>query len=209
MKFIYFVILFFSCAWISQAQTNVNTNGVEAILALVTTNPPPPSPRLTPARGPITIQTAGPAVFDWNGHWATYSDDVRVTNGEMTLTCEWLKTNLPQNGEQVTNIIAETNVVINFINKDGQPTQGTGTNAVYSFHVQSGVTNETITLTGNPPRIQQGQNYMTSSNIVYDLVTGLVHFNGPVQGYWAGTNSLAGTNSAAFKTNSPAKPKLF
>ena len=211
MKLIYFVILFFFGVWLSQAQTNVNTNGVDAILALVTTNPPAPPPaRFTQTHGPITIEAMGPAVFDWNSHWATYSDNVRVTNGEMTMTCEWLKTDLPQNGEQVTNITAETNVLIDFTDQKGQVTHATGDKAVYYFHVQDGVTNETITLTGNPPIVRQGLNHISGDAIIYNLMTGLVNVNGPVQGaFWPDTNSVAGTNSAGTKTNSPAKPKLF
>ena len=203
MKFLFIAILIFAIGWISCAQTNVSTNGVEAILALVTTNPPPPSTDFIPARGPITIDAAGPAVFDINGHWVTYSDDVRVTNGEMTLTCEWLKHNLPQNGEQITNIIAETNVVINFSDKNGQKTRGTGNKAVYFFQIQNGVTNKTVTLTGHPPKVQMGLSYFTGDSIVYDLMTGLVYAPRGFQGYWQDTNSPAA------KTNQPAKPKLL
>lgn len=209
MKFLHIAILFFAVGWIACAQTNVATNGVEAILALVTTNPPTqpkapnPSAGFMPARGPIMIDAAGPAVFDINGHWVTYSDDVRVTNGEMTLTCEWLRHNLPQNGEEITNIIARTNVVINFTDKNGQKARGTGDQAVYFFHVQNGVTNNTVTLTGNPPRVQEGLTYITGDSIVYDLMTGLVTATGPIQGYWQGTNSPTA------KTNQPAKPKPF
>jgi lipopolysaccharide transport protein LptA len=204
MKFLYFIISFFAMSWISCAQTNANTKGVDALLALVTTNPAPPSSTgFMPARGPIMIDAEGPAVFDINGHAVTYSDDVRVTNGAMTLTCEWLKHNLPQGGEDITNIIAETNVVINFTDKNGQKARGTGDKAVYFYHVQDGVTNKTLTLTGNPPRVQQGLTYISGTNIVYDLMSGLVIANGPIQGYWQDTNSPAG------KTNQPAKPKLF
>jgi hypothetical protein len=108
MKSLFFAILFFAVAWTACAQTNANTNGVNALLALVTTNPPPPSNGFMASRGPITIDAAGPAVFDINGHWVFYSDNVSVTDAQMNLTCQWLKHNLPQNGEQITNILAET-----------------------------------------------------------------------------------------------------
>ena len=211
MKLLYFVISIFAFAWMSHAQTNVNTNGVNAILALVTTNPPAPSPLngLMPTRGPIKIDAAGPAVFDMNEHRVTYSDTVRVTDAQMVLTCEWLEHNLPQNGETITNIIARTNVVIDFTQKDGQKMHGTGDQAIYFFHVQNGVTNDTITLTGNPPMVQEGPNRLTGDAFVYDLMTGLVTTKGPMQGeFWPATNNPAKTNSPVAKTNQPAQMNL-
>jgi len=218
MKLKYFAILFFSCVWISQAQTNVNTNGVDAILALVTTNRPAPPPAagpgagLTRPQGPIKIQAQGEAVFDLNDHWATYSDHVQVTDALMKLTCEWLKSNLPQNStDSVTNIVAETNVVIDFTDKTGQQTHAIGDKAVYYFHVQNGVTNETVTLTKNPPNfpvVQHGQDYITGSNIVYNLVTDFFYVYGPVQAEgWPGTNTPAGLIPTTAKTNQPVQPK--
>lgn len=208
MKYFYFIISFFVFAWISHAQTNVNTNGVNALLALVTTNPPAPSPLngLMPTRGPIKIEAAGPAVFDINGHWVTYSDNVRVTDAQMELTCEWLEHNLPQNGETITNIVARTNVVIDFTQKNGQKAHGTGDKAVYFFHVQNGVTNDTITLTGNPPMVQEGPNQLTGDAIIYDLMTGFVTTKGPIQGeFWPTNSSASKTNLTAAKTNQPAQ----
>lgn len=203
MKILYIVISIFAFGWISCAQTNVATNGVDALLALVTTNPPTPSGGFMPSRGPLTINAAGPAVFDINSRWVTYSDKVRVTNGEMTMTCEWLEHNLPQNEEGITNIIAKTNVVVNFTDKNGRKGRGTGDKAIFFFHVQDGITNKTITLTGNPPKVQTGLTYLTGTNIVYDLMTGMVTANGPISGYFQDTNS------PPEKTNQPAKPKLL
>jgi lipopolysaccharide transport protein LptA len=202
MKYLSIVILFFAFGWISCAQTNVATNGVDALLALVTTNPPAPAPMgFMPAHGPIIIDSAGRAVFDINGHWVTYTDDVRVTNGEWTLTCDWLKLNLPQNGEDPTNITAETNVVTDFLDKSGQKIRGIGDKAVYFYNVQNGVTNKTVTLTGNPPKVRMGLSYFTGDTIVYDLMSGVVYAPSGFRGYYENTNSPAG------KTNQPAKPK--
>ncbi len=222
MKVFYFIILFFACgAVISFAQTNTGTNtaaatnqlhGVQAILALVTTNQPPtptnPPAKSKPAQGPTKIDAVGPAVFDLNNHWVTYRDHVSVTNLQMKLTCEWLMANLPQGNEHVTNIVAETNVVIEYTNEKGEKSRGTGTKAIYSYHVENGVTNEMITLTGTPqqpPLLEKDHNTMTGDPIIYDLVSRQLTIpnNPQIIGY-PDTKSLLGTNSPAVKTNVPA-----
>src|ERR1700722_8362185 len=101
MRFFYFAILMLVGAGTTlRAQTNTSTNPVEAILALVTTNSPAPPATNPPdaykaPHGPLKIDADGPADFDLNGHWVTYRDNVRVTDPQMKLTCEWLEANLP------------------------------------------------------------------------------------------------------------------
>src|SRR5215469_13715759 len=162
MKFLCLVFLTLACGVATlPAQTNTATNGVESILALVTTNHPAADtnqPTQRP-RGPITINSTGPAVFDMENHWVTYSDNVCVTDPEMKLSCQWAKAQFSANWEQPTNVVAQTNVVVDYIDPKGQKGRALGTNAVYLFQVQNGVTNETVTLTGDPPEIQQGPNY--------------------------------------------------
>jgi hypothetical protein len=191
------------------AQTNTGTNastgtnGVDSILALVTTNRPaaPPATNQPAARprGPIFIHSSGPAVVDMENHWVTYSDSVLVTNPEMKLTCEWAKADFPANWEQATNVIAQTNVIIDYIDPKGQKGRALGDKAVYLFQILNGLTNETVTLTGdptnNPPEVEAGSNYMNhqiASSIVYDVRTGKVFFYNPsgiVYPAASGTNS--------------------
>lgn len=186
------------------AQTNAGTNGVDSILALVTTNRPAESPDTNRSaamkpRSPIFIEAAGPAVFDMDNHWVSYRDDVHVTDGQMKLTCDWLMANFPGNGEQPTNIVAETNVIADFTDARGRRERATGNKAVYHYEVQDGTTNETITLTGNPPQIQEGPgftNRLTGNAIVYDLRTRLMTVTEPKGAYYP-TNSPAGTNVQA------------
>jgi lipopolysaccharide transport protein LptA len=195
-----FAIIFFAAGvWVSAAQTNTSTNGVDALLALVTTNHPAASHAGSPtlSRGPMKIDSDGPANFDFNRHWATYCDNVVVSDAQMKLTCEWLGANLPQNGERMTNIVAETNVIMDFVDEKGQQTRALGDKAVYYFHVEGGVTNETVTLTANPPgkpRIEQAQNTMTGDVIVWDRTTDQVHVTGNFRGEYWNTNSASGTN---------------
>lgn len=211
MRILLLVILFFACAvGISSAQTNVSTNAVNAILALVTTNAPPPatnppapgSPEdvFKTARGPISIHSDGPADFDLNRHWTTYRDNVIVTDPQMKMTCEWLEANLPmQSGEHLTNIIATTNVVIDFTDNKGKKTHATGDKAVYIYQLIDGVTNETMTLTGNPPKLERNGGTMTADAIIWDRVGG-VHTTGHFN-FWQNTNAPVTTNGLTLGTN--------
>lgn len=207
MKVFAFVLFCLACGVAAaSAQTNAATNGVDSILALVTTNRPAASTATNqpdPAnqqREPVTISSTGPLIMDMINHWLTYSDHVHVTDGQMKMTCEWLKANFPANGEQIdqpTNIVAETNVVVDFVDTKGQKGRALGDKAVYRFEVLKGVTNETVTLTGNPPKILQGVNYtnsLTGSKFVYDLRTKVWNVEQPSLIYWK-TNSSAGSNS--------------
>lgn len=188
------------------AQTNAGTNGVDAILALVTTNAPPkpkPEPLFKTPRGPLKIESAGPADVDINGHWVTYQDNVRVSDSQMKLMCEWLEANVPlQSSEHVTNIVARTNVVINFIDDKGQKSTATGDKAVYLYQVINGATNETVTLTGNPPSVQEGLSSMTADEIVWNRATGHLSFNGNFKGNFVQeTNAPVATNALTLGTN--------
>jgi lipopolysaccharide transport protein LptA len=219
MKVFYSIILFLGCSiLISTAQTNADTNamtatnqphGVEAILALVTTNHPPTptnSPTQPRMQGPIKISSDGPADFDLNNHWVTYSDHVIVTNAEVRMTCEWLKANLPQTGD-LTNIVAETNVVVDFTDEKGQKSRATGHKGVYFYHVENGVTNQTITLTGTPdkkPKLDQAQGTLTGDSIIWNLVTHHLTIEGSPEGIgFMDSKSPTGTNSPAAMTNVP------
>ena len=131
----------------ANATTNSDTNAVTQILALVTTNPPPPKPKLP---SETVIQADGAADFDQSGHGlrVIYRDNVRVDSPSLKLRCEWLAANLSQTTGHPTNIVAETNVVIDAIDEQGHKMHATGDKAVYSYDLSNGSTNETVTLTG-------------------------------------------------------------
>ena len=112
------------------------------------TNAASQSPRVT------HIDSAS-GFFDGNGHKAVYCGNVRVSDPDMKLACEWLVADLPQSGGHVSHIVAETNVVIDATDSKGRPVHATGEKAVWVYSVENGVTNETITLTGNPQAVPQ------------------------------------------------------
>lgn len=200
MKKIYFIAwLALAGAWILRAQTNApNTNAVAEILALVTTNAPAPPP--TPPRAPTKIDSDS-ADFDLNGRQAIYNGHVRVDSPQMKLTCAQLIVDLPPEGGRINHIVAETNVVIDATDEKGATNNVTSDMAVYDYKMQGLVTNETITLTGNPQIVNtQGTN--TADVIVWDRANGHVHETNP---HMSGEN----LDGAAANTNSSPVPKLF
>jgi len=87
---------------------------------------------------------------------------------------------------------------------------------VYVYNVQDGVTNETVTLTGNA-RIENAKGWLTGEPIVWDRANGSLTAANEHMVFWqnlngetAGTNSpimathsLPTTNSLIIDTNSP------
>jgi lipopolysaccharide transport protein LptA len=117
-------------------------------------------------RGPTLISSAS-ADFDLTGHEATYRGHVRVDDPQMNLVCERLVADVPQAGGHVNHIVAETNVVIDFMDDKGHTNHATSDKAVYVYSEAGGVTNETVTLTGNP-QMENVQGTLTGDVIVWD-----------------------------------------
>lgn len=189
MKTVYLIILFFAAGTaMGFGQTNGMTNSVDAILALATTNSPPPDTNaaVMPAtRGPTSITALGPAECDLNDHWITYCDHVCVSNADVKLTCEWAKAIFPQNWERPTNIVAETNVVIDYIAQNGERTRATGEKVVDVYQVENGRTNDIVTMTGDAlhkPRIEQAKGYFTSDKFIWDRSNGKFLTEGSFEG---------------------------
>jgi lipopolysaccharide export system protein LptA len=166
---------------------------------------------LSMPRGPTLISSAS-ADFDLSGHEATYRGHVRVDDPQMKLACERLIANVPEADEHVNHIVAETNVVIDATDNKGQTHHATGDKAVYIYNVQNGVTNETVTLTGNPqPRVEDTQGIQVADVITWDRANNSFHFDGNYHmvfhqnfnGAMADTNSAA-TNPPPAKTNPPS-----
>jgi lipopolysaccharide export system protein LptA len=92
---------------------------------------------------------------------------VRVDDPQMNLVCERLVADVPQAGGHVNHIVAETNVVIDFMDDKGHTNHATSDKAVYVYSEAGGVTNETVTLTGNP-QMENVQGTLTGDVIVWD-----------------------------------------
>jgi len=117
-------------------------------------------------RGP-TLITSDSADFDLSGHEATYHGHVHVDDPQMNLTCEELVADVPSAGGHVNHIVAETNVVIDFVDNRGHTNHATSDKAVYVYSEQGGVTNETVTLTGNA-QMENADGTLTGEPIVWD-----------------------------------------
>jgi len=191
------------------AQTNTNavvaltTNAAAKVSAPVATNSPRTAPPPKP-RPLILIESDGPAVFDLSGRRAIYHDHVQLDSPEMKLSCEWLAADLPQDGGRVTNIVAETNVVIDATDDKGQKLHAIAARAVYHYGVQDEATNETVTLTGDA-RVENAQGWLTGDYIIWDRAHNrlsvpsnpkmIVREN--LNGLASGTNSPPATNPPA------------
>ena len=156
-------------------------------------------------RAPMLIY-ADSADFDLNGHEAIYRGHVRVDDPAMKLTCALLVADVPQAGGHPNRIVAETNVVIDFTDTKGQTNHATGDKAVYIYNVQNGVTNETITLTGNP-QMENAQGTQAGDVIIWDRASNKIHFDNPHMIFRQNLNGTsADTNppvTAIKTTNSP------
>jgi len=180
------------------AQTNTpNTNAVAEILALVTTNAPPPKPS-PPAMTQIYSDSFD---GDLNGRQAIYEGHVRVDSPQTKLTCARLTVDFPATGGRINHAVAETNVVIDHTDEKGATNHITCDKAVYDYDVQGSVTNDTVTLTGNL-QIVNAQDTNTADVIVWDRANGHIHENNP---HMSGEN-LGG---AGPNTNGLPAPKLF
>jgi lipopolysaccharide export system protein LptA len=123
---------------------------------------------LLTARGPTLISSES-ADFDLAGHEAIYRGHVRVDDPQMKLACEQLTADVPQAGGHVNHLVAETNVMIDFTDNKGQTNHATGDKAVYVYQEQGGVTNESITLTGNPqPQVENAHGLQAGDVIIWN-----------------------------------------
>ena len=163
--------------------------------------PPPP-------RAPTRIDSDNSADFDLNGHQAIFRGHVRVDDPEMKLTCALLVADVPQAGGHPNHIVAETNVVIDFTDAKGQTNHATGDKAVYIYNVQNGVTNETVTLTGNP-QMENAQGTQTGDVIIWDRANNKYPFRQSAHGFPAKSQQrIGGNKSAAGKNESHRRERL-
>jgi lipopolysaccharide export system protein LptA len=185
MKFYCLVALTALCGFSAGAQTN---------------NPAPPA---------LTRIESKVGEFDISGNKAIYHGDVRVNSPEMKLTCERLVADLPPSGGQPNHIVCETNVVIDFTDEHGQTNHVTSEKAVYDFHVQDGVTNETVTLTGGPkPKVENAQSITVADVIVWDRANNRFTFQNQKMIFRQSPNlAPAATNSPPKKTKVLSAPK--
>jgi lipopolysaccharide export system protein LptA len=150
-----------------------------------------------------TLITSESADFDLNGHEATYRGHVRVDDPQMNLACERLVADVPLSGGHVNHIVAETNVVIDFLDNQGHTNHATGDKAVYVYSEQGGTTNETVTLTGNP-QMETDRGTLTGDVIVWDRLNNRLSASNQKMVFHQSFSGAAATNAPEpNKTNPP------
>jgi lipopolysaccharide export system protein LptA len=130
----------------------------------------------------IDITSKG-SYFDGTAYQLVYTDRVVVTDHvKAWLNCERLTVDVPRTGGHPTNIVAETNVVIDFVD-GGQTNHLICEKAVYAYHLSDPITNvvnaitnvayattnETITFTGGPPTLESSESVGTGDKLIYDV----------------------------------------
>ena len=133
---------------------------------------PTTSDALQGLRGNLVINSRT-SEFDLKSNTVVYLGNVRVEATNMLMLCESLTSVLPTQGGRIERVVARTNVVIDLTDEKGQKLHATGEQAVYSYTVSTGQTNETIELTGNP-MLDNPQGTLAGDVITYDLLTGKV-----------------------------------
>lgn len=175
MKIFLIALLAGSCG-LAGAQTN----------APVPKTPPPP-----------TEINSDSADFDLNSRRAIYRGHVEVIDQKIKLKCEWLAVDLPMTGGQPTNIVAETNVVIDYVD-GGQTNHITSAKAVYAYSVANSVTNKIVTFTGDHPRVETAEGWLTGEPLVWDFIHKKFHAANQRGGVNQNFNN-GGTNASGIK----------
>ena len=114
--------------------------------------------------------------FSLKSHLAVYRGHVRVRDPQMNLTCDLLTARLLEHGGQITNIVAQGNVAVDFVDENGQTNHATGDKLVYSYQIESGATNELAVLTGSP-QLDRSRIIVTGDSMVWNRITGLIRVN--------------------------------
>jgi hypothetical protein len=188
--FLLFLLTGCSLAW---AQTNVPAANVSATNA----------PELE-----LVIKALHGAVYDQNTNQIVYFGPVSVTYSNMSLACERLTVKLPGTGGNPTNILAQTNVVVDMVDAEGQRNHITAEQATYSITVLSNavaglVTNELIWIRGGsqPAKLVNTNGYVNADPIVIHVREGTVEFPDFVEMHFRETHGSGnkGTNGLPFK----------
>ena len=113
---------------------------------------------------------------------AVYRNNVRVDDPKMKLTCELLTVEAPEVGQGKFNrAIAETNVVIDWIDQQGLKNHATAEKAVYTYALTNLAvlpatqwqTNALVVLTGNPI-VTNPQRRFEGDPLIWDRVRDIV-----------------------------------
>ena len=150
-----------------------------------------------------TVITSKEMSYSKAARQVIYSGNVRVDDPQMKMTCEQLTADFPESGGHIDRLVAVTNVVMDSVDEKGQSRRATSDMAIYSFKVVNGVTNETVTLTGNA-KLEDTQGSMTGEPIIWDRVNNSIHAVNQVMHLRQNiATALVNTNPPAAASNLP------
>ena len=143
--------------------------------------------------------------FDGNTRQMIYLGHVFVTdNVKSKLHCEQLTVDLPSDFGHPTNIVAETEVVLDVLIK-GQTNHITADKAIYTYSVVTNVpnvivTNEIVTFSGGKPspKVESPQMIMWGDPLVLNVITKSFSGSNYKTIFKETSNSGNGTNSSPF-----------
>ncbi len=110
---------------------------------------------------------------------AIYTGNVRAFYADTRLTCDLLTLHVPKNGERPDYMVAERNVVIDTKDKGGKPMHAVGDKAVYTYSIESGVTNEVMVLSGDAFIRSENGSSMKGDPVIWNLTKGTVNVISP------------------------------
>ena len=134
---------------------------------------PPPETKPEPSAEPDIIITSESASMDFKGGLTIYRGNVKVDDpGKMLLTAALLTIIRPSTN--IESIVAETNVVIDLFDPNGEKTHALGARAVYT------ASNNIVELTGNPS-MENSQGSMTADLIILNRLNNNLDGKGNVK----------------------------
>ena len=159
--------------------------GICLVLSAQTTSQSTPTqaPALvgTSTNGPTTIK-ADSCEIHLISKVAVYHNNVRVDDPKMKLTCELLTVEAPEvDAGKFNRAIAETNVVIDWIDEQGLKNHATAEKAVYTYAMTNLAvlpaiqwqTNAFVVLTGNPV-VTNAQRSFEGDPLIWDRIRDVV-----------------------------------
>jgi len=130
-----------------------------------------------PPRGATRIESDS-LDADLKTRTAVYKGNVRVNDPQMNLTCDLLTIIIPATGGHPEKMIADGHVVMLATDEKGQTNRATGDKVIYTYKIESGVTNEFVELTGNP-QIVTPQANMIGEKIYWDRANNKIFVERP------------------------------
>jgi lipopolysaccharide export system protein LptA len=141
------------------------------------------------------------AVFDTKNALVIYRDDVRVDNPRLKLTSAILTARMTQGGgsNQLDRIVAETNVVMDFVDEAGKKIHATSDKAVFARTTEP-TTNDVLTLTGSP-RLETADGWATADVFVFNQSTDKIQGSANCRFHSHSGLVTAGNNTTSASTN--------